>query len=249
LVVNPDSGLSKWVYLEHLPPGASRNAVPAPGETPAKAVQPGVAVAVASNPFAAIYVASDATDRVQASGSGIRDAMADAVSASEQLAINTAVALTKKTYFVQLDPSVFPSYEGSMDIEIANENYQALSNYPGLGWPPSGLAKADFDALLKVLGLYTGHAFTVCDVFGNGDSACFEPDPFDKDVLTQSGTAHDVKGSPLNDIANRVAGGGSGIEVQQDPPNVEYFLPPAGGGSGVRCGFVDGVLGGCILVE
>lgn len=59
LVVNPDTGLSKWVFLEHLPSGVGRNAVPMDGDlVPGSLIQPGVAISLYSNPFASIYIAN-----------------------------------------------------------------------------------------------------------------------------------------------------------------------------------------------
>lgn len=137
-----------------------------------------------------------------------------------------------------------------MDIQIANQNYAALAAFPGLGWPPTGLAKGDLDALLEVLHIYTGHSFMVCDAFGNGDSACFVPDPANKDILTQTGPAKNANGQQLPDIANHVAGGGDGgLGVTQNPPHIEYFLPPSDDGAHIVCGYVDGTLSVCIKQE
>ncbi len=96
-----------------------------------------------------------------------------------------------------------------------------------------------------MLGLYTGHSLTVCDVFANGDSVCVIPDPFDNDVYTQSGPAKDAHGDRLPAIGSLAAGGGgNGMEVIQNPTNIEYFLPPSQ--STVICGYVDGQLSTCI---
>lgn len=248
LVVNPDTGLSKWVFLEYRPGGVGRNIMPSTSAAkPSRFLPPGVAVPLQSDPFAAIYHADDPAQTSHVTGFAVQNAWVSGVSGAQQAAINTAIKLTKKTYFVQLGPSVFPSYSGSMAIMIAHANHSALSAVPGLGWPPSGMAKAELIALLKILGLYTGHSFMVCDVFGNGDSACFVPDPFDNNILKQTGPAKDANGHEITNIWDHVAGdGGEGLGVTQNPPNVRYFLPPGHGGSAV-CGYVDGQISTCIM--
>ena len=246
LIVNPGTGLSKWVYLVHLPAGVGRDALPENGSTePAKSIRPGVATPLDSNPFAAIYVAKDHIQQAQVTVfGGTEEAYATDVSAADQQVINTAIRLTEKTWFVQLNLSEFPSYEGSDTIQIANANYTALTD-AGIGWPVSQESDSWFEDLLKVLGLYTGHSLTVCDVFANGDSVCVIPDPFDNDVYTQSGPAKDAHGDRLPAIGSLVAGGGgNGMEVIQNPTNIEYFLPPSQ--STVICGYLDGQLSTCI---
>lgn len=110
------------------------------------------------------------------------------VSASEQIGINTAIKLSEKTYFVQLDPSSFPSYSGSLDIAIAMQNWTSLSQVSDIKWPVTAFSSTVLKSLLAVMKIYTGHSFTVCDVFGNGDSACFVPDPVMNNVLRPRAT-------------------------------------------------------------
>lgn len=258
LVVDPDTSLSMWVRVINLPPGIKQNTVPAITDSGLQQqLVYGVVAQVGSNPFAAIYYAHGSDDAASASTSavhadgGVHSAMASPVTTAQQVGINTAIALTKKTYFVQLDPSSFPSYEGSLQIAIAEQNFTSLSQVPGLNWPESAFSDTFFKSLLQILGLYTGHSFVVCDAFGNGDSACFVPDPTTNNVLVQTGTAKNADNQPLPIITNTVAGGGgAGPEVTPSEGQVEYFLPPGySGAGGVRCGYVNGVLSTCILVE
>lgn len=96
------------------------------------------------------------------------------------------------------------------------------------------------------MGLYTGHSFIVCDVFGNGDSACFTPDPITNNVLTQNGPAKNAQGAQLNDITNRVAGGGgSGMGVKLSPPSEILYSAPSYTNVYISCAYVGGVLQGC----
>lgn len=246
LVVNPDSGLSRWVFLTHYPTGVSPRASQSrPTLSPTANVPIGQAVGVQSDPFAAIYVAGDTSVHINASGTST--ASARPVSSDEQMAINTARAVTEKTYFVRLDPAMFPSYESSKDWQIANVNWVALEN-AGIGWPVSAVSNKWFKGLLDLLGVYTGHAFVVCDIFGNGDVACLVPDPIDKNVANQSGNSTDVDEHVLPDIMNRVAGGGSGAEVSRSTKHVTYWPPGWGGGGGgsVVCGYVNGRISTCI---
>lgn len=94
----------------------------------------------------------------------------------------------------------------------------------------------------------TGHAFVVCDIFGNGDVACFVPDPVDKNVTQQDGAAKDVDKNELADITSRVAGGSGGAEVVRSTGKVTYWPPGlvSGGGGGIVCGYVDGSIVSCI---
>lgn len=133
-------------------------------------------------------------------------------------------------------------------MEIAAANYAALQAL-NAGWPPSQLLGSVYKKLFKALGLYTGHSFKVCDVFANGDSACFVPDPMDRNVLVQDGPAKDKDGRVLSDITNRVpGGGGSGMIVRDAPPNLEFGAPGSSGRQGevwLICDYVGGELISC----
>lgn len=236
--------------LTHLPPGVSIDTLPATkGEVPDGMVHTSVATPVRSNAFSAIYLAKGHQQQTMATGTGIREASANSVSSLDQLSINTAIKLTGKTWFVQLDPTTFPSYEGVISpSSIANANFAALSQ-AGIGWPVSDDSNDWFEDLLSVLKLYTGHSFEVCDVFGNGDSVCTVPDPYDNNVYTQNGPAKNAKGQQLVTIGNGVSGGGGGMGVVQNPPNIEYFPPMGGSGSEIECGYVNGELSVCVIKE
>lgn len=244
LVVNPETGMSKWVFLIRYPPDVDPRFVNAQSSQPTLPV--GVAVPVESHPFSVIFFANESTAKAHLNTSGTSRASVSPVSAAEQMAINTAIQVTKKTYFVQLDPATFPSYSGSLQILIANQNFAALQN-AGIGWPVTALSSTWWKALKKILGLYTGHSFVVCDIFGNGDSACFVPNPYDKNILEQDGPAKDADGNDLRDIANRVAGGGGdGPGITRTSPPPEILFNPPGGGGGIVCGLVDGRISTCI---
>lgn len=246
LVVNPASGQSQWVRLTHYPPGTSIRAVPATTASES-AIEPGTAVPIKSDPFAAIYIAGDPLPHVDSTG--ILRAMSSGVSISQQATINTAIKLTKKTWFVQLNPSEFPSYEGSMTTLIANANWAALQQ-AGIGWPVSAESNNWLKDLTNLLGVYTGHSFMVCDVFANGDSVCVVPDPFNQNTYTQTGPAKDANGHALADIGNRVAGGGGegpALRRVSSPPEIIYGAPGSEGDwPGFECAYVDGELQYCI---
>lgn len=135
-------------------------------------------------------------------------------------------------------------------MEIAEQNFTSLSQVPGLNWPESAFSDSFFKSLLQVLGVYTGHSFLVCDVFGNGDSACFVPDPQTNNVLVQSGPAKNANGQQLPLITNQVSGGGGGgMGVTQNPPNILYSYPSSGGGGSITCAYVNGRIQYCIEQE
>lgn len=247
LVVNPDSAASKWVLVTNTPRGqvplSVGSGIP---------VREGIAVPLDSRPFAKVYIDASGDDQATTHGaSGGTTAQSWGVSGAEQREINTAIALTKKTFVVRLDPGTFPSYAGSQNEFIANANFSALEAAV-TGWPPSLLLGSAFGKLLKALGLYTGHSFQVCDLFGNGDSACFEPDPVDRNILVQNGPAKDAEGHTLPDITNRVAGGGGGgMVVRNNPPGVQFGAPGSTGSTGEVwefCSYVGGKLIGCYRV-
>ena len=252
LSVNPDTGTSQWVLVTNTPPGQ----VPlSAGHTPfsfnsASPVPVGVAVPLNADPFSRIYVA-DRQSATTMGAPGRTTAQSWGVSAAEQGEINTVIQLTKKTFVVRLDPGKFPSYAGSQNEFIANANFAALqAAVPG--WPPALLLGSVFGKLLKTLGLYTGHSFQVCDLFGNGDSACFEPNPIDRNILVQNGPAKDAEGRTLEDITNRVAGGGGGgMVIRDNPPGIQFGAPGSTGGAGETwefCSYVGGKLISCYRV-
>ena len=253
LVSNPDTGLSQYVTLQRIAPGGHVNAVSANTDSVVgKKVSIGSATPMTSDFPSSIYFAEEdgKQDRViSQTGLPIQNANSAPVSAAEQVDINTAVQISKQTFFVQLDPVTFPSYAGSMDISIAMQNWTALSQAPGIKWPVTALGSSVWTALQKLMGVYTGHSFTVCDAFGNGDSACFVPDPVMNNVLTQTGPAKNAQGVPLANLANRVPGDtGAGMGVAIQPPAIiQYTDPPSQ--SYIRCGYVNGQLSTCVQMN
>lgn len=246
LVVNPENGQSQWVRLEHYPPGISAFAVPSNVDS-APAVMVGRAVPITPDPFRAIYIAGASTPHID--GAGISSARSLPVTSALQAAIDTAIAVASKVYFMRLDAKSFPSYERSETINIAEMNNTALTN-AGIGWPIAAEFKLEITGLLKALKLLKGHSILVCDIFPNGDSVCVVPDPFNRDVFTQTGPAKDKNGNVLPDIGNRVpGGGGSGPSITQiaSPPSIFYGAPSGGGG--FNCFFVNGVLNYCLRKE
>jgi hypothetical protein len=93
-----------------------------------------------------------------------------------------------------------------MDISIAMQNWTSLSQVPGIKWPVTSLGTKVWTALQKLMGIYTGHSFTVCDAFGNGDTACFVPDPIMNNVLNQTGPAKNSPDSRLRSAEKIVDG-------------------------------------------
>ena len=253
LVINPDTGLSQWVSLERIPAGGHVNVVKANAAAKSqKLIQPGVATGLPEDLPPSIYFADNKNvynRGIVANNTTIQNAFSSSVTASEQVGINTAIEITKKTYFVQLNPRQFPSYAGSLQISIAMANWAALQQVPGVNWPVSVFSSTVFKSMLQLMGVYSGHSFLVCDVFANGDSACFVPDPQDNNILTQSGPAKDANGNPLNDITNRVpGGGGGGMGVRINPPSHIDYIGPSNA-SIVRCGYVNGELSICLMIN
>lgn len=249
LVVNPNTGLSKWVFLVYLPAGVGKNSVPASVSAnanlaPTKMVQSGVATPDGSNSYTAIYIASNHMQQPLTTGPATHDAVVSDVSSADQAAIDTAIKLTGKTWLVELNTGSFPSYLASDPLEIAMANYTALTQ-ANVGWPVSEESDTWFEDLLKVLGLYTGHSLEVCDVFHNGDSVCADPDPFDNTLYRQVGPAKDANGNPLPAIGSLASGGAGVINVYQNPPYIDYTF---GGGGSARCAYVNGNLQYCLTL-
>ena len=63
-----------------------------------------------------------------------------------------------------------------------------------------------------------------------------------KAVLQRTRTEIAFRQSAIGSLV--AGGGGNGMEVIQNPTNIEYFLPPSQ--STVICGYVDGQLSTCI---
>lgn len=248
LVVNPETALSSWVMVTNTPPGQVPLSVSFP-----KPVQSGVAIGLDSAPFSNIYVAGDKQVSVN-NTPGSQSARSWPLTSTQQAGVKAVVQLTDKTFVVQLDPTEFPSYEGSLPIEIAYANFAALqAAVPG--WPVTSFSNRVYTSLKKLLGEYYGHAFKTCDVFGNGDSVCTVPDPFDRNVYVQAGPGKNATPNDLPDIGDRVAGGGGdGMVVKHDVPpggvNLAFGAPGSTGAAGEKwliCGFVGGKLVSCYV--
>ena len=224
LVVNPDSGLSKWVMVTNTPAGQ----IPLNTRKPAP-MPYGVAVPVASNPFANIYVAGQTpvhtgstVDRTSAQASDLTQA--------QKLGVETIIQVTKNTYVVTLNPVQFPSYERSNTVALANADYAALVAATNEHWPVSVFTQSLYDLLHDSLGVYFGHSGKVCNIFANGDDVCTTPVPTDKDNCNQNGPARNQASAALPDVCNRVAGGGgAGMTVTPTHVPGEYdYVGPAG---------------------
>lgn len=242
LVVNPDSGLSKWVTVTNTPAGQE------PLDVPSSRMQYGVAVPIQSNPFANVYVAGDNRVEVDNGGGGTSTQVAP-LTTLQQLGVNTVIQVTKNKYVVTLDPSKFPSYEGTAagTAKLANADYQALVSATDGHWPVSVFTEDLLDDLKKALHIYTGDEDSpkVCNIFANGDAVCLTPVPNESNVCHQDGSAVDQSSASLPDICNRAAGGGSGMSVSPGTTPGEFEYMGSASIVWVDCYWSNGSFEGC----
>jgi hypothetical protein len=262
LVVNPDTGDAMNVSVIWIPPpgsGVHPRAVH-DHSIASSSVLPGAATSLESNPFTNVYVVDadgsvvDSTGRVVTNAGAHTDAggasgSATSVSDAEKAEIDMVIALTKKTFVVRPPESDFPSYESSIMPSLAHYNYNALVEAVN-GWPVSHISKEEYDELKKLIENYFGRDLEVCDVFANGDSACFIPNPFDPTDARQIGDAKDKNGNKLPDVASPVAGGGAGgsMQVKQQGSHFLYGAWDSvlgGGNQWLVCSYVGGKLTSC----
>lgn len=260
LVVNPDTNVSRNVYVTNTPfpviPGPLLTA--APTESNQQLARPkrhefvpnGTAVALSSEPD--IYYADGSDPVFSANQAAVlfegttTSASSLPVSAVERAEIGAAIQFTKNTYVVRLPESIFPSYMGSLQEQVAKFNWAALHD-ANPGWPVTQFSKTVYKSLLNVLGFYSGNSFKVCAVFVNGDSACFVPDPVSDNVPGLiSDSAKDINGNGYPDLSSGGPSGGGGMVVINSPPNRLFGAPGAGSGDKwMVCTVVGGKLESC----
>lgn len=262
LVVNPDTGDAMNVSVIWIPPPGSGVHPRAVHEhsMASPSVLPGASASLESNPFTNVYVVNangsvvDSTGRVVTSAGAHTDAggasgSAASVPNAEKAEIGMVIALTKKTFVVRVPESEFPSYESSIMLSLAYYNYNALVQAVN-GWPVSHMSKEAYEELKQLIENYLGRDLEVCDVFANGDSVCFIPDPFDSRDPRQIGDAKDKDGNKLPDVASQVPGGGAGggMQVKQQGSHFLYGAWDSvlgGGNQWLVCSYVGGKLTSC----
>lgn len=261
LVVNPDTNVSRNVYVTNTPfpviPGPLLTVAPTGSDQQLarwKSHEPvlsGTVVALSSEPD--IYYVDGSESVFSTNGAVMTlgdttSASSLPVSATERVQIGAAIQLTKSTYVIRLPELSFPTYYGSLPIAVAHFNWSALQS-ANPGWPITQFNKTVINKLMAILGVYSGNSFKVCAVFTNGDSACYVPDPVDHNVPNQiSGSAKDINGNTLSDTSSSPSGqgGGGGMVVINSPPNRFFGAPGAGSGDKwLVCTFVGGKLESC----
>jgi hypothetical protein len=264
LVVNPDTGDAMNVSVIWTPrPGSPYHprAIPAPSESRSSGNANRTAKR-ASHRAQNIYTVDSsgrvidsagrlvAPARVHNNTGSSNAATASPVSAREKTEIGALIQLAKKTYVVRLPAVSFPSYRQTEQLVLAHYNYdQLMANVQG--WPATHIAGPNvLKDLIHAIENYFGRDLEVCDIWPNGDSACFEPDPGDHNVLRQIGDAKDKDGNILSALGTWVPGGahGGGMQVRQRGDHFLYGVWDSMFGRGNKwlvCGYVGGKLDGC----
>lgn len=187
-----------------------------------------------------------------------------ATSGARYVIINYSLALSSQTNtqfgaivaMAKMDPLLLPppnpgtmGYEsfGGRDMAVLNRDFwdQLTARYPS--WQQGQISGGPFRALLNALKLTQGKGPTVCQVFINGDVACFQLNWGD-DLAARyvAGTAKDAEGNPLSDNGGLGSGGGGGITVNHvsNSPYVTGYKFPTGSWW-LMCTYVNGVKVSC----
>lgn len=98
------------VFLIRYPPDVDPRFVNAQSSQPTLPV--GVAVPVESHPFSVIFFANESTAKAHLNTSGTSRASVSPVSAAEQMAINTAIQVTKKRTLYNFIQQLFRHIQG-----------------------------------------------------------------------------------------------------------------------------------------
>lgn len=133
----------------------------------------------------------------------------------------------------------------SMDVVSRNLYDTMTSQYPG--WQHGQISGGPLSALQKALKLLDGKGPTACQVFINGDVACFQLNLIDDNAaLYINGTAKDAEGNPIRDDGGIGSGGGGGVtvnHVSNNPYVTGYQLPK--GSWWLMCTYVNSVKVSC----
>jgi len=140
----------------------------------------------------------------------------------------------------------FGSFSG-MDQESVDNLVFLTYTSANPSWQHDEINGNLLESLMNALEIAMGKGPTVCVVFNNGDSACFQLNPIDprNAIRYINGTAKDANGHKLPDSPGGVGGGGSfSTTVQHSGVDVLLFTTP-GSAHWLSCGYVGGVLIEC----
>jgi len=138
----------------------------------------------------------------------------------------------------------YDSFYGRDMAIVSRDLWQTMSiHYPG--WQQGQIAGNPLKALQNALNMLRGKGPTACQVFVNGDVACFQLNLADENAARYvTGTAKDAEGRPLPESGG--LGGGSGINVNHisNNPYVTGYQFPSGSWW-LMCTYVGGVKVSC----
>lgn len=187
-----------------------------------------------------------------------------AASGGRYVIINYSVPLSSQTNtqfgiivaMVKADPILVPppnsgtyGYESfaNRKMEVISPDLYAAMTFYHPGWQQGQLSGNVLKALLNQLKLLEGKGPTACQVFTNGDVACFQLNLADKNAaLYINGTAKDSEGKSIADNSGVGSGGGGGVTVNHvsNSPYVTGYQFPKGS-YWLMCTYVNGVKISC----
>lgn len=118
----------------------------------------------------------------------------------------------------------FSSYLGSEHAAVSLELYHAMAAKFGATWARDAAGKQFWKMLLRALKLSKGVEYTVCALFDNGDSACYEVYPGHPSAASLvEGSQKDINGLPLPPASTGgSSGAGLNVNVNQGGTSVRY---------------------------
>lgn len=233
LVINPESLLSKHVWVYYVPTGE----VPMRDES---LIRRGDLLTLADGP-------SSQLNEDAASSSSM--AYSWGVSQQEEVEIGAIIEFTRNDFMIVFEQDdYFSSFRTRNSEAVALKIHEKMTDH-NPGWAGSSLRNAVRELIKRRLERSFGKDARVCGIFNNGDSACFElqtaTPSADKYI---AGTAFDKHGNPLPDAGSGGGSGGGGLVIDNEPPNVMYAPRGSSGTAGelwLFCSIVNGQIDLC----